>query len=221
MNSKRSQHRPLRSARAWLARHGRAEGETGATLVEYSLLVALVVVVSLGAIEWTTDSSSDELEDRGGRVGAPDVDAAVLTTLPSVPPPVGGGDDDPATPVPQTVTLSPIAGCQRTSGNEWLASFTFTVTNSAGDPVEGAEISYKFEITRENGTVVDEVPDDPTSSLDGGVVVITKDDLKDSGNPKDQKITLVITGVGGPGPITATALPAPVTAEKKVPPTCS
>lgn len=207
---------------AGTARLGRPGGDAGATLVEYALIVALVVVVSLGAIQWMTDSGTDELEDRGGRVGAPDVDAAATTSLPTIPPPVGGGDDDPATPGPQVATLSSVQGCTRLHGNTWLARFTFTVTNSStGQPIEGALISYELKIRRGNGSEIVETPSAPAPSIEGGLVVITRDELKDSGNPKDVSITLTITGVGGPGPITADLLPEPVAVDKSGSTTCT
>jgi Flp pilus assembly pilin Flp len=66
------------------------ELERGATLVEYALIVALVVVASLGAIEVLSDRTGDEVESRGDRIGQPALEGSEL------PPPSGGdgGDDD-------------------------------------------------------------------------------------------------------------------------------
>jgi Flp pilus assembly pilin Flp len=49
----------------------RTEREGGATLVEYSLLVALVCVLLIGAVRALTDSAGDELDDRGQAIGHP------------------------------------------------------------------------------------------------------------------------------------------------------
>jgi hypothetical protein len=49
----------------------RRAGDRGATLVEYSLGIALVVVVSLTAIQSVEDNAGDELSDRGGEIGHP------------------------------------------------------------------------------------------------------------------------------------------------------
>jgi Flp pilus assembly pilin Flp len=43
-------------------------GDVGSSLVEYALLVALIAVVSMGAITYLGGSSSDELGDAGSAI---------------------------------------------------------------------------------------------------------------------------------------------------------
>lgn len=68
-------------------RHRRGGSDRGATLIEYALMVALMVVAVVVAVEYLTDESSSVLADNGSQIGQPrDYGVrASTTTLPAPP----------------------------------------------------------------------------------------------------------------------------------------
>lgn len=105
----------------------RSPADRGATLVEYAMLVALVVVVSLGAITSLQTSGRGELTAGGSRVGsAPDgayyPGGSTSTTTPS------GTTSTTAAPVsvqPSSLTATPAS---TDDGSKWIANATVTIT---------------------------------------------------------------------------------------------
>ena len=55
-------------------------GEAGASLVEYTLLVALVAAVAIGAISFLGTSARDTLQCTGDQIAAQSNDVACTTT---------------------------------------------------------------------------------------------------------------------------------------------
>jgi len=58
--------------RTFVARIGRTINEAGASLVEYTLLVALIAAVAIGAVGFLGDSASTELCGAGAKIAAHD-----------------------------------------------------------------------------------------------------------------------------------------------------
>ena len=65
----------INALRSIVARAGRIAGEAGASLVEYTLLVALVAAVAIGAIGYLGTSASDTLCGAGAKIANGDADA--------------------------------------------------------------------------------------------------------------------------------------------------
>lgn len=130
--------------------HGpvRPDGDDrGATLTEYALLFALVVVLLIAAIDRLSAGARDELSSRGETavatgepvgdlsVGAPPTSVTTVT-----PPTTPSGDVLAASVQPIQVTTSP------GTGNKWNMSVLITVVDSTtGEPLEGAVITGSFE----------------------------------------------------------------------------
>lgn len=63
-----------------------AVGQRGATLVEYALVVALLVLATISATEYLTDESAEVLADNGSQIGEPR-DSAIQVTTSTLPAP--------------------------------------------------------------------------------------------------------------------------------------
>lgn len=125
--------------------------ERGATLVEYSLIIALVVVVSLGALTTMTDRGEARLAARAGAAGTPSESIGAL--------PAGGGGGGTTggttgggggTTVTATIGPSNMSGQASDAGQKWIAQITIRVTSSAG-PVSGATITGSWDAGGNNG----------------------------------------------------------------------
>jgi Flp pilus assembly pilin Flp len=76
-----------RSGRSGSTRWCRSFGQRGATLAEYALVVALLVVVTISATEYLTDESAEVLADNGSQIGEPrDYGIQIVTTTQPAPP---------------------------------------------------------------------------------------------------------------------------------------
>jgi Flp pilus assembly pilin Flp len=115
------------------------QGDRGAALVEYALLLALLVLVLAGAVSALQDSEAQHLESSGQRVGMPDLDVS------PPPPPTSStvpGQTDPTDP-PPTVYVSldePVGTAEPTQGNSWQATVTFGAWGESG-ALEGVVIT--------------------------------------------------------------------------------
>ena len=65
----------LTALRSFFARALRVTGEAGASLVEYTLLVALIAAVAIGAIAVLGNGAKHTLCDAGSKIAAADVNA--------------------------------------------------------------------------------------------------------------------------------------------------
>ncbi|MGK2903004.1 MAG: Flp family type IVb pilin [Mycobacterium sp.] len=122
-------------------------GDRGATLPEYAMIVALVVIVSLGAITRLRDGSTEELEERESvSSGANDVSGAGFTY--SVTP--GGSTGDDTDPPPTLVTPDSVTTPDSQTGSKntdatWNGSVTIIV--SAGtEKVQNALAQVTFDV---------------------------------------------------------------------------
>ena len=167
--------------RRW-TRHDR-----GVTTVEYALGVALIIVVSIGAISSIEDSGSDRLEQSGDRFevadGAYYPGAPTTTTTPS-------GSTTSVVPLsvnPSSVTAAPPAS---DSGNKWIANASVVVSDSSGNPVSGAALSGTWVLN----------PGGPTETANcttdnSGTCILQRTDINDS----KSSAVVTITGITGPG----------------------
>lgn len=113
--------------------------DRGATVVEYSLVVALVLVFSMGALKSLQDQTGDEVGERAAVIGDPGNIVPTTTTAPdSTTVPDGGEEEE--DPVAATAAGSGAAFKQVGSGNKWRAEVTFAVTDVEGEPVSGVTI---------------------------------------------------------------------------------
>lgn len=128
----------------------RLRSDAGATLVEYALLVALILVVSIGAISALEDRADERAGSTAGRIGAPG-DAAYYgggTTGGST----GGSTTGPPPPPPSTVTVSSITSTPppTNDGSKWVASATITVVDGA-TPLVGVIVTGSWTIEGPGG----------------------------------------------------------------------
>ncbi|MGQ0830346.1 MAG: Flp family type IVb pilin [Microthrixaceae bacterium] len=163
------------------------DAERGATVVEYAMAVALVLVVSIGAISRLQTSSKSELASDGTRVGSAGDNAyypgasttstttatTTTTTTPSV------------AVHPSSLTATPAAS---NNGSKWIANATVTVVNSAGVPVPGALVQ---------GTWSSPTPSVTSSctTTASGTCTLQRTDINDS-KPTAQFDITAITGTG-------------------------
>lgn len=181
--------------------------ESGATLVEYALIIGLVVLVSIGAIESVVDRGEDRLDDRRNSAGAPDVDAAAF------PPPSGsgggdgGGDgsgDGGTTAVEPHVSLASSTQKQNPPGGNkvWTATVTVLVSDpSDNTPIGGVEVSGSFDPAVPAGKTYRCTTDT------AGQCQMTQAMERDNKEPDYvASVTFTVTGASGPG-ITYTETP--------------
>lgn len=169
-----------------------------------------MVVVSLSAITYLTDETSDEIDGRARRAGAPDVDAVGV-----VPPGVGSGDPpgsgggDPLA-YQGEVRASNVDLCwDGLSTQRWKAQMTLTVAQQSptGASVQGAEVRVRVELAMGKN-------DDPPSAwtwgpdADGDIVAlsdatghvsITRTDLARNGNPQVHSVRYTVVSITGEG----------------------
>lgn len=135
--------------RRFRARPRITDRERGAGLVEYALLFGVVVVVLIGAIQYFTDSASDEIDARSGPAAASGESIGSLSAGPATTVTTSGGGPPPG---PGTVVaaasvgpLGVTAGDSSSPGNKWDMSVTISVIDSAtSSQLEGAVVSGVF-----------------------------------------------------------------------------
>lgn len=166
----------------------RARADHGATMVEYALILALVVVVSLGAISRTQTRSSSELSSGAGRVGSSADNsyyAGVVTTTTSP----SGTTTTTAAPTavhPASLTATPAS---TNDGNKWIGKATVTVRDSSNQPVAGVLVQGDW--TDPNPSV----PGECTTTAPNGTCQLQRTDINDS----KATTTFTIFAVSGTG----------------------
>jgi Flp pilus assembly pilin Flp len=123
----------------WRAR-GREHRERGATLVEYAMGVALVGVVSLGAMQFMEDGASDEFNDRADRAGAPDLIEPTDGGTTDGGSATAGGTDGPP-PDAEEAQFEGFSGIRSTGNNPWTANVRVDVNDSNGDNLSGVTVT--------------------------------------------------------------------------------
>jgi hypothetical protein len=164
--------------------------EKGATLVEYALLIALVVVVCIGVIEVLTDNSDEKVDTRSGEIGVPSEENA----LPGATDGSGGGTStdgsDGGGSVSAVAHVGGLSAATSTSsnGNKWSATVTVTIVDASGEPVTGATVTGDWSAG--NGG---------TSCVTGasGTCPISSADFNAGGGNPVESVTFSVTNVSG------------------------
>jgi Flp pilus assembly pilin Flp len=149
--------------------------DRGATLVEYSLLVALIAVVSLGTISAAEDSSRDHLDDRGSSIGGSSEDIGIV--------PVAGSTDDEdddegdeegdgTTTYDATVQNMTGTATNGSPSSKWIAQVVITVVDASGNPINGITVSGSWDTA---GTPAGECTTDSNGSC-----TVQRNDVQDS-----------------------------------------
>ena len=118
----------------------RRGGDRGATLVEYALGVALIAVVSLGAIQRIEDRGAARLEGSDDRISAP-VDNQYYPGLATTTTVGGTTTTTTAGSSPVHVRSNPVVVVENQTQSEWRVTVTFTVVDSSDQGVIGATIT--------------------------------------------------------------------------------
>lgn len=141
--------------RARPPRRARARGARGAAVVEYALGVALFSAVALGGIQALEAQSTDELNERADRSGAPDLDESAGGSTGGGS--TGGSSGSDGTPAPTTeVFFSGFSNIKSTGNNPWTANVTAKVADAAAANVGGVRIEGQW--TYLDGAVTKTVP---------------------------------------------------------------
>jgi Flp pilus assembly pilin Flp len=122
-----------------LSKLQRRRGDRGATLVEYAMIMALVVVVSIGAIQMVQESGEERLDSTDVRVNADD--GAYYAGGGSPPTSSGATTTAPPGPVEVHLDTNPTITVADATGNRWQVTITFTLLDSSGDGVIGATMN--------------------------------------------------------------------------------
>jgi hypothetical protein len=103
------------------------------------MIVALVVVVSIGVLEVIQDNGEDRLEASDARISADDgaYYPGVVTTTTAV----GATTTTTSGPVAVHLDTNPTITVADVSGNKWQVTITFTLLDSSGNGVIGATMN--------------------------------------------------------------------------------
>jgi Flp pilus assembly pilin Flp len=159
--------------------------ERGASLVEYGLLLALFVVVTLAAIDSVQDSAGSRLSDTSETAGTP-TELNGFYSDRSAPPTGGGGGETNPDPGSSTAASVSLGGGSASpgQGQRWDASITVTTSDGEGTPLPGVLVMLEWSggksgsaelVTGPNGTFTYTVEDiqQNQSSLTYTVVSVT------------------------------------------------
>jgi Flp pilus assembly pilin Flp len=184
--------------------------DRGATLVEYSLVVALIVVASVGTIQWWQDESEDNFARRTDSAGAPDLPTGATvpstTVTTSTPTTAAPTTSTVATQVVDVESITPFAGPD--GNNDWLARMTVLLHDQSEGNVANAVISATWVKTFQDAST-QTVTATCTSQTDGTCVFELQDmEARDNKNYVDH-VTFTITSVTRSSPPLSYTLPSP------------
>ena len=164
------------------------KADRGATLVEYAMAIALIVVVSIGVVSRLQSESEEKLGNDAGRVGSVEDNAfyasgATTTTVGSGTTTTTAG----TTAVhPSQLTATPPSS---NDGNKWIGSVTVKIEDGAGNAVGGVLVT---------GNWTDPSPTTTTScttTAPSGTCSMQRTDIQDS----KPTATFGITAISGTG----------------------
>ena len=164
--------------------------DRGATLVEYAMGIALVLVVSLVAINFAESASGDKLDAEAPDIGTPSEENYL---------PVGGSTTTPTTaptstlppPGPVTAHVGGLTASQARSGADWAVTIEVVVVNAAGNPQRGVTCNGAFTPTR-GATTATDVSDGQ------GICTLTQGDMPRNGPGSVSEVTFTVTSLSGP-----------------------
>lgn len=116
--------------------------DRGATVPEYALIVALVVVGLIAGLGFLQDRSTQKLGDEDARIGVIEDQAAYATPVGPGGPPV----TDPPPPAGSTLSAPQFSApnASNAASNKWNAFITITVVDSLSQPVSGVVIGFRW-----------------------------------------------------------------------------
>lgn len=142
---------------------GRIGGSRGATLVEYALITAALVVVSILAIDYMSTEASDEVANQADCVSKrpppPECQIEpILTTTTSEDPSTTSSTfptttpstDPPSTDPPPPPNTASWTGVSTGNSQNWTATATITVQTAGGQPAAGVAVRVQWRITDPN-----------------------------------------------------------------------
>ena len=131
--------------------HGRPD--RGATLVEYALGLAVLLLASVGALQSLERAVHDDIAEHGATAGAPDLpDRGIPTTTATTVTPTTAGT---TTTLPPTVAVTGSFSSPQVnlSGQNWRPSIAVSAQNSAtGATLTNATITVTWTYTTLGGT---------------------------------------------------------------------
>lgn len=193
------------------------ERERGATLVEYALLVALIVVVSLGAIQSLETKGKSKVDDGASDRGLPSEQLFLPSPSGSI---IGGGSGSTVGSGAATVEVFDLVGSSADAGGTgpptWVASATVRVKNVATpDLWNGVTVAGTWTYL-EGSTPRTVVRSCVTANT--GVCTITLTGLRKEGGTRTDSATfgsITLSGTGivhqppSPDPISTGPIPKP------------
>lgn len=183
--------------------------ERGATMVEYALLVALIAVVSLGAIQRLENRSSAKVDEGAGDRGEPSEQLYLPSASGTI---VGGGTGTSVGSGAATVEVYDVVGsADNDPGSDWAAVVTIRVKNVATpDLWAGVTVSGTWRYTE--GSTAKTQPGTCTTDNTGQCSVSIAN-LKKSGAKAILSVTfdtIVLSGPSGSGIVHQPPSPDPV-----------
>jgi Flp pilus assembly pilin Flp len=170
--------------------------DRGATLVEYSLGIALLCVASLGGINALQSSLASNVEDHGASAGAPDLpDAGIPTTTATTSTPTT--PQPPTTPVPSVTATGNVLATRvgAANNNKWNPSVDISARDTAtGNTLQDATITVSWTYTTKNGQTQTETPD-PCDAPSTGVCSFQLTGLNSNGGQCVASVTFTVTAI--------------------------
>lgn len=187
----------------------RTSGERGATLPEYGLLIALIVVVFLGAIQRLEGSGRTQLEEREGVSGGSGEISGAGFAYSGGGSGGGGGGGGGGTPSTTTVdgVALPATEVGKKDGSEWVAAVTMVVT-SDGVKVQGAiaDVTFTYGTTSISVTC-------PEASNKKGEIVCALGSIPGT----ETTVTMVVDNISGTNISYSAPTPQPSTVFSRPP----
>lgn len=174
--------------RAFHRRVVEAWGDRGATAVEYAMGIALVVVVSLGAIGAIQDRGKARLEGSDDRI-TPAADGQYYAggVTPSSSP---SSSSSSTASVPVHLSGSPAIVVQDLGNSKWTVTVTFTLLDGSNNGVIGARLDAEFSDGSGPTTAVN-----CTTSTSQGLCTVQFNNINDN----RASITLTVGSITGGG----------------------
>jgi len=180
--------------------------ERGATLVEYALGVALLVVVTIPAVAFVRDESTDVVDRRADSLGAPDLDeTGTPVTLPPPTTTLPGGS---VPPPPESVVTVTFTGSSSTVQRnvEWAATIGFQALDDTGNERELVTITGQWA----GASIVTPIPMTCATNLAGRCAVT----LRSLPCPTATSVTFTVSSVSGEGVTYSGTLPVVITVNR-------
>jgi len=188
------------------ARLRAARGDEGATLVEYALGVALLVVVTIPAVGFLTDESTEVVGRRADSLGAPDLDeTGTPATLPPPTTTLPGGSVPPPPESVVTVTFSSSSSTVQRNV-EWAATIGFEALDDTGNERELVTIAGQWA----GATITTPIPMTCATNLSGRCAVT----LRSLACGTATSVTFTVTSVSGEGVTYSGTLPVVITVNR-------